>query len=494
MFTDWRLWTRRHPRAVDAAVAVLLWAFAVFSSTVTDARIVRGPAPSFALAAAVPSAVLLLGQRTYPRTVVVVTTLCGSALSLMGNSMGFDPSPSLTGAALVALYQLALLTDLRTTSVYTLGAVATLAAVSVVWGNGALLRPDRIGILSCVFLAGAVGESVRSRRDYVAAVEARAELAERTREEEARRRVSEERTRIARELHDIVAHHIALAHAQASTASYLLRSRPEQARQMMDQLAGTTSSALRELKTTVGLLRSENDPETPLEPSPGLAQLPELIASFEQTGLTVHVSVEGTVRPLSPGADLTAYRIVQEALTNVTKHAGSAAVSVRLGYSRRLLTLTITDDGHEPQTSGTPGYGLIGMRERALSVGGRLSAGHRATGGFEVTTELPLESQAEPEKDAETETTAGSETAVETRTTARTTAGAGPEAEAAAETGARTDTVAGTGTETGTGTGTGTGTETGTGTGTAEPGPLRNDDDTDGTRGPCGDHPGTAGR
>ncbi|MFF8918120.1 sensor histidine kinase [Streptomyces sp. NPDC015032] len=398
MFTDWRQWARRHPRAVDVMVAVLLWVIAVFSSTMTGARIVRAPALAFSLAALVPSAVLLLGHRRYPRTVVLVTTVCGSALGLMSGHIGADPSPSFVGAALVALYLLALRTDLRTTAVYTAGATLALAVVSVGWGDAALLRPDRIGILSCVLLAGAIGESVRSRRDHIAAVEARAELAERTREEEARRRVSEERTRIARELHDIVAHHIALAHAQAATAAYLLRSRPEQAQDMMDQLAGTTSSALRELKATVGLLRSEGDPETPLEPSPGLAQLPELIASFEQTGLVVSVSVEGAKRPLSPGTDLTAYRIVQEALTNVTKHAGSATASVRLGYSRRLLTLTISDDGHKPQTAGAPGYGLIGMRERALSVGGRLAAGHRASGGFEVTTELPLETaEAEPE-------------------------------------------------------------------------------------------------
>ncbi|MFD4941481.1 sensor histidine kinase [Streptomyces sp. NPDC058409] len=397
MFTDRRQWARRHPRTVDVMVAVLLWACVVFSSTLTGARIVRSPMLAFSLAAAVPSAVLLLWQRRYPRTVVVVTTVCGGVLGVMGNRIGFDPSPSVAGAALVALYLLALRTDLRTTTVYTAGATVAIAIVSIVWGKGALLRPDQIGVLSCVLLAGAVGESVRSRRGHVAAVEARAELAERTREEEARRRVSEERTRIARELHDIVAHHITLAHAQAATAAYLMRSRPEQAQQMMDQLAGTTSSALRELKSTVGLLRSEGDPETPLEPSPGLAQLPDLIASFEQTGLVVSVSVEGTERPLSPGTDLTAYRIVQEALTNVTKHAGSAAASVRLGYSRRLLTLSITDEGHAPQAAGgAPGYGLIGMRERALSVGGRLAAGHRASGGFEVTTELPLET-AEPE-------------------------------------------------------------------------------------------------
>ncbi|MCX4846917.1 sensor histidine kinase [Streptomyces sp. NBC_00893] len=396
MFRDWWQWARRHPRAVDVAIAVVLWLFAVFASTLTGARIVRGPTLAFSLAAVVPSVVLLLGQHRFPRTVVAVTTVCGGLLALMGARIGFDPSPSVAGAALVALYLLALRTDLRTTIVSSVGAAATLMVMSIFLGNGAPLRPDQIGTLSCALLAGAIGESVRNRRGHLAAVEARAELAERTREEEARRRVSEERTRIARELHDIVAHHIALAHAQAATAAYLLRSRPEQAQDMLDQLAGTTSSALRELKATVGLLRREGDPETPLEPTPGLAQLPELITSFEQTGLVVSVSVEGERRALSPGTDLTAYRIVQEALTNVTKHSGGATASVRLRYTRRLLTLTVSDDGHAPPTAGTPGYGLIGMRERALSAGGRLAAGHRADGGFEVTTELPLET-AEPD-------------------------------------------------------------------------------------------------
>lgn len=269
VFSDWWQWARRHPRAVDVAIAVVLWLFAVFSSTLTGARIVRAPTLAFSLAAVVPSVVLLLGQHRFPRTVVAVTTVCGGVLALMGTRIGFDPSPSVAGAALVALYLLALRTDLRTTIVYSVGSAVTLIAMSICLGKGALLRPDQIGTLSCVLLAGAVGESVRNRRGHLAAVEARAELAEHTREEEALRRVSEERTRIARELHDIVAHHIALAHAQAATAAYLLRSRPEQAQDMMDQLAGTTSSALRELKATVGLLRREGDPETPLEPSPG---------------------------------------------------------------------------------------------------------------------------------------------------------------------------------------------------------------------------------
>ncbi|MFJ6012360.1 sensor histidine kinase [Streptomyces sp. NPDC092952] len=394
MFTEGRRWLRHHPRTTDLLVAVVLWGVAVFAGTLAQGRIVRAPEPGFVLAALVPSAVLVLGHRRYPRLTVVATTVTGGALGLMGNpgsGTSFDPNTSVVGAALVALYLLAQRTTPRTAAVYTVGSAVALLVFSTGWNHPALLRGDQLGLVSSVLLAGALGELVRSRRDHLAAVEARAELAERTREEEARRRVGEERTRIARELHDIVAHHITLAHAQAATAAYLLRSKPDQAQRTLDQLAGTTSSALRELKAAVGLLRSEGDPEAPLEPAPGLARLPELIASFEQAGLAVSVRVEGEVRPLPPGADLTAYRVVQEALTNVTKHAGGANASVRLVYGHRVLTLTVIDDGQARPATGTPGYGLIGMRERARSAGGRLAAGHRPGGGFEVSTELPLE-------------------------------------------------------------------------------------------------------
>ncbi len=391
MITDWRQWTGRHPRGAEVALAVLLWVLAVLASTVnTVPRVVRPPSLAVALLAAVASAALLCHRR-HPRAVAAVTTVCGGAVGALGPSIGYNASPVTAGAALAALFFLTLQTDRRTARIYTAATTVVLLSTAVVFSSGALLTADRIGFLSWILLVGAVADAVRSRRDYLAAVEARAELAERTREEEARQRVGEERMRIARELHDIVAHHIALAHAQAATAAYLLRTKPEQAQQMMDHLADTTSSALRELKATVGLLRREGDPEAPLEPSPGLAQLPELIASFEQAGLAVQLSVEGPARALSPGVDLTAYRIVQEALTNVTKHAGTATASVRLVYSRRLLTLSVHNDGHPPKAPGTPGYGLIGMHERAQSVGGHLLARRTADGGFEVTTELPLD-------------------------------------------------------------------------------------------------------
>jgi signal transduction histidine kinase len=230
------------------------------------------------------------------------------------------------------------------------------------------------------------------RAAYLDAANARAEYAERTREEEARHRVADERMRIARELHDVIAHHLALANAQAGTVAYLIDTEPGNARTMAGDLSGTIVAALEELKTTVGLLRRAGDPESPLEPAPGLAQLPSLAASFGSAGLTVTITIEGEPRPLAPGTDLTAFRIIQEALTNVTKHAATSQAQVRLAYTGDRLAITVTNDTDGPPsvTAAVPGYGLIGMRERALSLGGRLRVGHRPAGGFEVATELPL--------------------------------------------------------------------------------------------------------
>jgi signal transduction histidine kinase len=235
------------------------------------------------------------------------------------------------------------------------------------------------------------------RSEYLQAAQTRAEQAERTREEVARHRVAEERMRIARELHDVVAHHLALANAQAGTAAHVVRNRPDQAQQMLAELSATTSSALRELKAAVGLLRQADDQEAPLEPAPGLARLSDLVAVLSAAGLDVTVTDEGTPRPLSPGADLTAYRIVQEALTNVTKHADTKEARVELAYSHEWLTLTVTDQGGPAAAKPSApaagsGYGLIGMRERAHSVGGHLRTGPRPGGGFQVTAELPLPS------------------------------------------------------------------------------------------------------
>lgn len=212
--------------------------------------------------------------------------------------------------------------------------------------------------------------------------------------------------RIARELHDVVAHHLALANAQATTAAHLSRSDPEQAHEMLDALSRTTSAALRELKATVGLLRQEADGDD-LVPAPGLGRLPDLVAACATAGLDVTVTVDGSPRALPPGLDLTAYRIVQEALTNVTKHAATRTAHVRLAYTAHDLALTVTDDGApSPSTSTAPaadtsrpdhGFGLLGLRERAHSAGGTFHAGHRPEGGFEVACTLPLDHHDENE-------------------------------------------------------------------------------------------------
>jgi signal transduction histidine kinase len=209
--------------------------------------------------------------------------------------------------------------------------------------------------------------------------------------------------RIARELHDVVAHHMAVANAQAGTARHLAPTHPEQAMKLLGELTATTSSALLELRATVGVLRQiGDDPDAdPLEPAPGLDRLPELIATCETAGVEVTVTTEGAPRPLSPGVDLTAYRIIQEALTNVTKHGAGTGANVRLAYSDSRLLISVTNDG-AATASPVPGggYGLMGMRERAHSVGGDLHAGPRPEGGFEVATALPLHSLVPEEHEA----------------------------------------------------------------------------------------------
>lgn len=404
MTAEWSQWPRRHSRAIDVVIAVLLCALATYASRLAEhgngqGPVVVRPASLVVFGLSAVASLTLLWRQRFPRAVLAVTTVCGIAIG----ALGFDVSIFTAGAAFVAAYSLGLWSsDLRTAKIAPVISGCALLIISVFHNFTPVLTGGRVTLIAGVLVAGAFAEAGRNRRNYLAALHARAELAERTREEEARQRVGEERLRIARDLHDIVAHHMSLAHAQASTAAYLLRSQPDQAQEVLDQLAGTTSAALRELKATVGLLR-EDDSDAPLEPTPGLTQLSELLTSFEQTGLTLSLSITGVPRPLSPGADLTAYRIIQEALTNVIKHAGPATATVRLVYSRLVLTISVSNDGgtvSEPvrseQHSDSRGYGLIGMNERAVSVGGHLCAGRRSDGGFEVTTELPLESPKTP--------------------------------------------------------------------------------------------------
>lgn len=391
LMAAWQRVLRDHAFALDAAIALVLFAVSFPGSRIS--------APGFAAKSAWWPGVVLVGaacvcllwRRAHPRTVAVLTGVSGVAVA----ALGYLPSIFLLGPLIVALYTLAERTTRRVANPIAFAAVALVVAASV------LAHPDEpfaitaIAPAASLLLPLSLGTTIRIRRAYVQAVHARAEYAEKTREQEARHRVSEERMRIARELHDVVAHHLALANAQAGAVAHLMRSRPEQAEKMVADLAATTSSALRELKGTVGLLRQADEPDAPLQPAPGLARLGELTGALASAGLNVTVTTQGTARPLSPAVDLTAYRIIQEALTNVAKHAATDRAEVLLRYSPERLTLTVTNATRENTVTAASGhseggFGLIGMRERARSVGGEVRTGRRPDGVFEVTASLPL--------------------------------------------------------------------------------------------------------
>lgn len=249
-------------------------------------------------------------------------------------------------------------------------------------------------------MAATAGDAVRSRRAFVAAIRERAERAERTREEEARRRVAEERLRIARDLHDVVAHHIALVNVQAGVAAHVMDKRPDQAKEALAHVREASRSALNELRATVGLLRQSGDPEAPTEPAPGLVRLDELVGTFHSAGLSVEVARADEGVTLPAAVDLAAYRVIQEALTNVRKHAGQEAKAevsvVRVGPN---MEVTVLDngaghtgtDGEGDEAGG--GHGLLGMRERVAALGGTLTTGPRYGGGFRVHAILPLKTR-----------------------------------------------------------------------------------------------------
>ncbi|MFC5671676.1 sensor histidine kinase [Streptomyces incanus] len=386
VINGWRRGAGAPVGALDVLGPVVLFALSVAAASVIPQEHRISVRPPAVVLAAVCCFALLWRQR-HPFGVLVTALACG----VVFQALGVRESPLVTSPVIVSVYTVAARTDRRTTWMVASASAALLVGAAAVFGPGSWFG-DNVATLAWVALPAAVGDGVRSRRAYVAAVEERAEYAERTREQEARQRVAAERIRIARELHDVVAHHIALINAQAGVAVHLVERRPEQLVTALEGIRDTSRSALEELRVTVGLLRQSDDPKAPRDPMPGLAQVPELLASFERVGLSVRHMRHGPAGPLAPAVDLAAYRIVQEALTNVRKHAGADHARLYLHYRPQWLTITVEDDGrtrpHRPHP-GT-GHGLIGMRERAASVGGKLEAAARPDGGFTVTAELPL--------------------------------------------------------------------------------------------------------
>ena len=393
----WRQRASKRPLLTDGLAAALLFVLSLTAAAMA-ARHSRHELPQLssvhpatALVAAVACGALLL-RRTRPRAVLAVTVACAICYAYLG----YDFNPVLLSPVVGAICTLALDTDRRTAWFGTGVAAVVLVSTNMALAPGSWLEPQKLSVLAWTGLAAAAADAMRSRRAYISAIRERAERAERTREEEAHRRVAEDRIRIARELHDVVAHHIALINAQAGVAVHLSDEIPPQVRAALEHIRDASHEALQELKATVGLLRQSDDPTAPLEPAPGLAQLPELLASFARAGLDVSYERVGEPRPLPPAVDLTAYRIVQESLTNVSKHAGVATARVQVYVGDERLAIRVEDDGRTAPMLSHPGpgrgtgHGLTGMRERAAVVGGTLSAGRDPWGGFRVAADLPL--------------------------------------------------------------------------------------------------------
>jgi len=246
-----------------------------------------------------------------------------------------------------------------------------------------------------VVVAWLAAENLRHRRARWSELQARAERLEREREEEARRAVTEERLRIARELHDVIAHSMSVIAVQSAVGHHVMDTQPLQAQQALAAIEATSRSALTEMRRLLGVLRQEGEPVGSLTPAPGLADLTSLVTQVQDAGLRVRIQVDGQRGPVPPGVDLSAYRIIQEALTNVIKHAASSRAIVAICYRADSVTVEITDDGPAPGVGAPlarPGsaHGVIGMRERVAVFGGEFAAAPRPEGGFRVRACFPI--------------------------------------------------------------------------------------------------------
>ncbi|MCP3765871.1 MULTISPECIES: sensor histidine kinase [unclassified Streptomyces] len=412
---------RAHPFALDAALAAGVLVCIVAGSLVEPhgpdgvTWKLRTPDALSLVLMALGAAALVLRRRA-PLAVLAFT----GGVSLVESVTG-DPRAPVAMCVVVALYTVASTTDRPTAWRVGLLTMTVLTGAAMIAGPLPWYAQENLAILAWTGIGATAGDAVRSRRAFVQAIRERAERAERTREEEARRRVAEERLRIARDLHDVVAHHIALVNVQAGVAAHVMDKRPDQAKEALAHVREASRSALGELRATVGLLRQSGDPEAPTEPASGLDRLDDLAGTFRNAGLHVLVAREDQ-RPdhapaLPAAVDLAAYRVIQEALTNVQKHAGTGAKAevsvVRVGPH---LEVTVLDDGtgagrHEAPASAPAtasvrtgdrdggGHGLLGMRERVTALRGTLTTGPRYGGGFRVHAILPVETRTSAAQD-----------------------------------------------------------------------------------------------
>jgi signal transduction histidine kinase len=293
-------------------------------------------------------------------------------------------------AVLVAMYGVASHCRLRWAIVA--GAVVELGVGLVLarWGELSLLNMASRSLFAVVIWMS--GIYANTRRRYLESLEERAERAEHERDQQARIATAAERARIARELHDVVAHNVSVMIVQADGAGYIINSDPQQARLAVQTISSTGRQALAEMRRLVGVLRQDDGHEEDYAPQPGVGELDELVAHIRRSGLPVEFTVTGTYRDLPEGEQLVIYRIVQEALTNALKHGGpNARARVEMEYGPREVTLRVTDDGRGAAAPRSiDGHGLIGMRERVAMYDGSVHASPCPGGGFQVAVRLPV--------------------------------------------------------------------------------------------------------
>jgi signal transduction histidine kinase len=378
--------SRRLRRAVapwvgDLALALALAVLALLSA-------LGRPAPQLAVQVAIP--VALAGRRRAP-----LAAACALAGVLVWHDLRWDDEVTLAGVAalLVMLYSVAA-HQRSVVSALAGGLVLAVAANTDLIVGG--LGHDDFWPFRFVFLAGAwlAGRLVHRQRRQVGRLTREAVLLTRDREERAAAAVAEERARLARELHDVVAHSVSVMVVQAGAAEQVLASDPERARAPLRNIQATGRQTVLELRRLLGILR-QGDPELATAPQPSLGQLDGLLADARTAGASVSATVEGTCRSLPPSVELSAYRIVQEGLTNVIKHAGHAHAQVLVRYLNHALEVQVNDDGPGRPDGPSSGHGLLGVRERVALFGGTLQAGNRAEGGFGLRAVLPVDEVAQ---------------------------------------------------------------------------------------------------
>lgn len=386
-------WLRARPIMADGLTALLLACATVplmfLRSAMPDHQFNQPDALNAALVAAAVLALAL--RRRFPGLVLAFVLGVGLFLGLLGYAASLGD----VIAYLVAIYSVAVHRGLAFS--LTSGLVALVSFVFVI----SLMGANSWDLVSeVVIFSGtwSLGRSLRLRRAYLAELEARARRLERARESDARAARTEERSRIARELHDVVAHHVSVMTVQAGAARRILERDPDAVRDALTTIEQLGRTALGEMRSLVGVLRTEAEPSrSELSPQPGVHDVVRLVDHMRETGLQVQLWIEGDSRQLKPGIDLAAFRLIQEALTNTLKHAGPHARAwVRIHYADRQLTVEVEDDGRGlvaglGQQGRGRGHGLVGMRERVALYGGDLRIGPRGGGGFEVRARFPLE-------------------------------------------------------------------------------------------------------